>query len=79
MCCIQDPIFCDTSKKGVECMQFLFLCRSKNYGRPWEFSVHARKFLMIFSFALHACKKYDDMITRINSYTKSHKYIHRVA
>jgi hypothetical protein len=26
------------------CMQFLFLCRSKNYGRAWEFPLHVHKF-----------------------------------
>jgi hypothetical protein len=43
-------------------MSFLFLYRSKNYGRSWEFQLYASKFWMIFSFSLHACKKYNDMI-----------------
>jgi hypothetical protein len=56
--CIHDTIFMvDRRIMGGECMQFLFLCRSKNYGRSWEFPLHAHKFWMIFSFLLHACKK----------------------
>jgi hypothetical protein len=56
--CIHDPIFMLVPKNmGVTSMGFIFLCRSKNYGRSLEFPLHARKFWMIFSFPLHACKK----------------------
>jgi hypothetical protein len=56
--CIHDPIFMvDTEIVGVECMQFLFLCRSKSYGRSWDFPLHVHKFWIIFSFPLHTCKK----------------------
>jgi hypothetical protein len=51
----------DPKNMTVICMQFLFLYRSKNYGKLWEFSLHARKFLIIFSFPVHARKKLDDM------------------
>jgi hypothetical protein len=33
----------------------------QNYGRSWEFTLHACKFYMIFLFPLHARKKLDDM------------------
>jgi hypothetical protein len=77
----QSYFMLDPKIMGFESMRFLFLCRSKNYGRSWEFPLHACKFWMVFSFPLHACKKKDDMIhaEHKNSYTKSHKYIHRVA
>jgi hypothetical protein len=76
--CIHNPIFMAVSKNmGDASMGFPLLCRSKNYGRSLEFSLHARKFWMIFSFSLHACKKIG--WHSINSYTKSHKYIHCVA
>jgi hypothetical protein len=56
--CIHDPIFMAVSKNmGVASMEFLFLCGSKNYGRSLEFTLHARKFWIIFSFPLYACKK----------------------
>jgi hypothetical protein len=59
-------------------MQFLLLYRSKNYGKSWEFPLHARKFWIIFSFHVHVRKKLDDMNTlSINSYM-SHEYVHRV-
>jgi hypothetical protein len=79
--CIHNPIFMAVSKNmGDASMGFSLLCRSKNYGRSLEFPLHARKFWMIFSFSLHACKK--NRMTwftqSINSYTKSHKYIHCV-
>jgi hypothetical protein len=51
----------DPKNMAVTCMQFLFLYRSKNYGKSWEFPLHARKFWIIFSFRVHARKKLDDM------------------
>jgi hypothetical protein len=63
----------DPKIMGVECTRFLFLCKSKNYNRLWEFSLHAHKFWMIFSFPLHACKKKDDMIHA------EHKFLYKVA
>jgi hypothetical protein len=35
--------------------------RSKNYGKSWEFLLHARKFWIIFFFPVHARKKMDGM------------------
>jgi hypothetical protein len=58
---------------GVKCMQFLFLCRSKNYDRLWEFPLYVHKFWMIFLFPLHTCKKMDDMIHA------DHKFLYKVA
>jgi hypothetical protein len=40
----------------IACMWFLFLYRSKNYGKSWEFLLHAHKFWIIFSFPVHARK-----------------------
>jgi hypothetical protein len=49
-------------------------------GRPCEFPLHAHKTWMIFSFSLHTCKKYDDMIQVEHKFLyKSYKYIHHVA
>jgi hypothetical protein len=53
-------------------MQFIFLSRTKNYGRSWEFPLHARKFWMIFSFTQHVHKKMDDM-----SHAE-HKFLYKV-
>jgi hypothetical protein len=56
--CYYDPIFmADPKNMVVACMRFLFLYRSKNYGKSWEFPLHARKFWIIFSFPVHARKK----------------------
>jgi hypothetical protein len=72
--CIQDPIFmADLKIMEATCMRFLFLYRSKNYGRSWEFPLYARKFWIIFSFTLHACKKLDDM-----SHTE-YKFLYKVS
>jgi hypothetical protein len=46
---------------AAACMWFLFLYRSKNYGKSWEFLLHARKFWIIFFFPIHVRKKLDDM------------------
>jgi hypothetical protein len=51
----------ESKNMEVVCMLFLFLYRSKKYGKSCEFSLHARKFCIIFSFPLHAHKKMDDM------------------
>jgi hypothetical protein len=39
----------DPQNMAAACMQFLFLYRSKNYGKSWEFPLLARKFWIIFS------------------------------
>jgi hypothetical protein len=60
--CYYDPIFkADPKNMAVACMQFLFLYKSKNYGKSWVFSLHACKFWIIFSFPVHARKKLDDV------------------
>jgi hypothetical protein len=70
----------DPKNMAVACMRFLFLYRSKNYGKSCEFPLHARKFWIIFSFPVHARKKLDDMShIEHKFYTTSHKYLHRVA
>jgi hypothetical protein len=53
-------------------MQFLFLYRSKNYGKLWEFPLHARKIGLYFSFYYTRAKKLDDM-----SHTK-HNFLYNV-
>jgi hypothetical protein len=58
-------------------MQFLFLCKSKNYGRLWEFPLLAHKFWMTFSFPQHTHKNWMfDIAQSINHYRKLHKYQH---
>jgi hypothetical protein len=52
---------------------FLFIYRSKNYDKSWEFPLHAHKFWIIFSFPVHARKKLDDM-----SYIE-YKFLYNVA
>jgi hypothetical protein len=46
----------DPKNMGAACMRILFLYRSKIYGKSWEFSLHSRKFWIIFSFLVHAQK-----------------------
>jgi hypothetical protein len=54
-------------------MQFIFLCRSKNYCISYEFPLHARKFWIMFSFPLHTRKNLDDMSH------KEHKFLYHIA
>jgi hypothetical protein len=51
----------DLKNMTVVYMRFLLLYRSKNYGKSWEFPLHARKFWIIFSFPVHARKKLVDI------------------
>jgi hypothetical protein len=51
----------DPKNIAAACMWFLFLYRSKNYGKSWEFPLHVHKFWIIFLFPVHARKKLDDM------------------
>jgi hypothetical protein len=61
-------------------MRFLFLYRSKIYGKSWEFPLHARKFWIIFSFQVHVRKKLDDMSHIEHKFLYNvHKYLHCVA
>jgi hypothetical protein len=63
----------DLKNMAAACMRFLFLYWSKNYGKSWEFSLHARKFWIIFSFPVHVRKKLDDM-----SHIE-HKFLYNIA
>jgi hypothetical protein len=63
----------DPKNMAAACMWFLFLYRSKNYGKSWEFPLHACKFLIIFVFLVQARKKLDDM-----SHIE-HKFLYNVA
>jgi hypothetical protein len=54
-------------------MKFLFLYRSKNYDKSWEFPLHVCKFWIIFFFPVHARKKLDDM-SQIE-----HKFLYNIA
>jgi hypothetical protein len=63
----------DPKNMTTACMRFLFLYKSKNYDKSWEFPLHARKFWIIFFFSVHARKKLDDM-----SHLE-HKFLYNVA
>jgi hypothetical protein len=66
--------FYDRSEKhGSRMHAASIFYRSKNYGKSWEFPLHARKFWIIFSFPVHARKKLYDM-----SHIE-HKFLYNVA